>query len=92
MKSTINDLWYGNINASEQCAVNQLQMQKVLALMARHEAALCSGFTDQQKKVWEKYVDCAAEYYDLFSEAAFRSGFSLGVKLLAEAYMQRHTL
>ena len=53
-------------------------------LIAKHHETLFSSLKNDDLKVFEKYVDCFAEYASLIECQAFEIGFKLAVKLFTE--------
>ena len=85
MDSTIFDLWNGNIAPCEHCGVHDPVLNKLILLIERNRETLCGGLTEQQKEVFQKYMDCSEEYLLRMLELAFAEGFSLASKLTVEA-------
>lgn len=85
MKTTISDLWNGNIAPVERCGAHDPELNELLRLMERHRDSLNSGFTAAQKEIYQKYIDCAEEYLLRMLELSFCEGFTLGSKLTVEA-------
>lgn len=85
MKPTIEDLWNGNITSAEKCGVGDPEIGNLVILIERHKELLNKELGQQQKSIFEKYVDCTEEYMCLISKCAFSDGFSLASKLMTEA-------
>lgn len=85
VKRTIEDLWNGNIASAENCGVGDPEIENLVILIERHKELLNKELGQQQKSIFEKYVDCTEEYVCLISKCAFRDGFSLASRLMAEA-------
>ena len=81
--SILQELWYGNINPSEDRDVSD-EEKKLVELMARHQAYLTSKLKDKELNVLKKYVECVDEYTSLVECQAFEIGFKLAVRLLTE--------
>ena len=88
MKPTIEDLWYGHLAPGPNCGAGEMNIEKLNMLMERNGEILSKELTDQQKALFQKYVDCAEEYICLISSQAFTDGFSLACKLMAEALVE----
>ena len=82
MKSSIRELWNGNINPSEDSRSNTPQMKELLGYMSRHHEDLAKSFSDEQKEVFEKFHDCWVEYTSLAEAAIFEYAFKLGAKIM----------
>ena len=81
--SILQELWYGNINPSEDKEVSD-EEKKLIKLMARHQEYLTSILKDKELDVLKKYVECVDEYTSLVECQAFEIGFKLAVRLLNE--------
>ena len=84
MKSMIKELQYGNIIPQEDSRNNSKDMKELLGYMARHHEDLEKTFTDEQKKIFEKFHDCWSEYMSLGEAAIFEYAFKLGAKIAFE--------
>ena len=85
MKHTIEDLWYGNIATSENCGVNDPEIEKLVCLIERNKDKLNKVLCDPQKQLLEKLLSCSDEFTQLLSARAFCDGFCLASRLLTEA-------
>ena len=81
--SILQELWYGNINPSEDKEVSDDE-KELVELMARHQEYLTSTLKDKELDVLKKYVECVDEYTSLVECQAFEIGFKLAVRLLNE--------
>ena len=81
--SILEELWYGNINPSEDKEVSD-EEKKLVELMARHQECLTSKLKDKELDEYKKYVECVDEYTSLVECQAFEIGFKLAVRLLNE--------
>ena len=81
--SILQELWYGNINPSEDKEVSD-EEKELVELMARHQEYLISKLKDKELDVFKKYVECVDEYTSLVECQAFEIGFKLAVRLLTE--------
>lgn len=84
--SKIEELWYGNIDPHNDIISNTEEMRKLIELMVRHRKTLEEMISDEQKKVFEKYIDCRNEYESLYQAAIFTYAFKLGAKMAAEVF------
>lgn len=84
MKSTIEELWYGNIAPCENCGVKDAEIERLAKLMGEHEDKLRNELGDQQKVLFQQYVTWSGRYACDISACAFRDGFCLGAKLIVE--------
>jgi len=81
----LEDLWYGNINPHEAILQNDKQFKNLLSLMGKTRDKLSDTLTEQQKETLGKYDTAVNEMHSLAELSAFRYGFSLGVRLIAES-------
>ena len=81
----LEDLWYGNINPHETFLIQNRQFKHLLSLMGKNRDKLSDTLTDQQKATLANYDDAINEMHSLTEQAAFRYGFSLGVRLMTES-------
>ena len=83
--TTLEDLWYGNIDPHETYLNDDRRFKNLLTLMGRNRDKLSNTLTEQQKETLEKYDDAVNELHSLAELSAFRYGFSLGVRLVMES-------
>ncbi len=81
--SILQELWYGNINPSEDRDISD-EEKKLVELMARHQEYLTSKLKDKELDEFVKYIECVDEYTSLVEYQAFEIGFKLAVRLLNE--------
>ena len=85
--SILEELWYGNVNPGELNIKKHSPCKELLALMIRHQDDLLSRLNDEEKEIFEKYAEAASEMYSHTNREVFISGFTLGVKIMAEVFM-----
>jgi hypothetical protein len=85
MKSTITDLWYGNLSICETCSANDNESKEYLKAMVQTEEALCAELNAEHRALFQKYIRWSGDYACCISALAFQDGFSLACKLLCEA-------
>ena len=81
--SILQELWYGNINPSEDKEVSDDE-KELVELMARHQECLTSKLKNKELDEYKKYVECVDEYTSLVECQAFEIGFKLAARLLSE--------
>ncbi len=81
--SILQELWYGNINPSEDKEV-LYDEKELVELMARNQEYLTSKHKDNELDEFKKYVECIDEYTSLVECQAFGIGFKFAVRLLIE--------
>ncbi len=83
--TVLENLWYGNINPVEQGFFKTEPCKEYLKLYERHQAKLFETLNDEEKAVFEKLHDAWMNIQQLTECEAFVTGFSLAVRLMAEA-------
>ena len=81
--TTLQELWYGNIRPNEDKVITDEEM-KLVSLIAKHHETLSSSLKNENLVVFEKYVDCFAEYASLMECQAFEIGFKLATSILMD--------
>ena len=56
MKSTLEELWHGNICPETDSRTNTLEMKHLMEYMARHHNNLLNSMTDEQKDIFEQFI------------------------------------
>ena len=85
--SILEEIWFGNVHPGELNMKKHSPYKELLALMIRHQDNLLSRLNDKEKEIFEKYADAASEMYSHTNREVFISGFTLGVKIMAEVFM-----
>lgn len=81
--SILQELWYGNINPSEDKEISDGE-KKLVELMARHQEYMQSILKDKELYAFKKYVECVDECASMVECQAFEIGFKLAIRLLTE--------
>ena len=81
--SILEELWFGNMNPSEDKEVSD-EEKELVKLMARHQEYMQSKLKNKELDEYKKYVECVDEYTSLVECQAFEIGFKLAVRLLNE--------
>ena len=84
----IKELWYGNVSPFEQSTRGDKQLKELLSLMARNRDELGEGLTEKQKETLEKFEEALNEMHSIAERDAFSYGLRLGIRLMAEAFLQ----
>lgn len=82
--TTLEDLYYGNINPHERYIKQGTRIDKLVKLMCKNEEGLTVTLTEQQKEMFEKYKDCQNELSWLTEREAFSDGFILAARIMVE--------
>ena len=83
--TTLEDLWYGNIDPHESFLIQNRQFRHLLSFMGKNRDKLSNTLTEQQKESLAKYDDAVNELHSLAELSAFRYGFSLGIRMMTES-------
>ena len=83
--TVLEDLWYGNIDPHEAILSDDQRFKNLLARMGRTRDELSATLTEQQKETLAKYDDAVNEMHSLAEQSAFRYGFALAARLMAES-------
>lgn len=81
--STLQELWFGNVNPSEDKAITD-EEQRLVEFMAIHQEKLMSNLSNDDLDSFKKFIECSDEYSMLIEAQAFEIGFNLAVKILTE--------
>ena len=82
--TTLENLYYWNIQPNERLARNIDRLRHLEKLSSRNEEELLSTLTDKQKETFEKYKDCNNELLGVTEVNAFVEGFTLAMKIMVE--------
>ena len=83
--TTLEDLWYGNIDPHEAILQDDKRFKSLLSLMGKNRDKLTDTLTEQQSEMLAKYDDTVNELHSLAELSAFRYGFSLGIRMMTES-------
>ena len=84
MRTTLEDLYYGNISPHERYIKRGTRVDKLVKLICKNEEELNAGLTDKQKESFEKFKDCTNELSCITEGEAFSAGFILATRLMAD--------
>ena len=84
MSPIITQFWNG-ILQSASITDEKKQIKELEELMNRNAEKLKAKVNEETQEIFSRYCDCAEEYDTLRNEQAFCDGFSLGVRIIAEA-------
>ena len=85
MNILFEQLWNGNIAPYKDCGKGDPEVETLSELVERNKTALNHELSENQQRLLQKYMTCYSEYYYLMTVHAFRTGFSLAVRLLSES-------
>ncbi len=81
IRSTLEELWHGNISPETDSRTNTPEMKRLMEYMARHHDDLITTMTDEQKDIFERFDDCWSEYVSLAGKSIFVYVFRLGANI-----------
>ena len=87
----LEDFWYGNIDPREYDKSSCKEYKELFRLATKNEEKLQATFTDEQKELFSRYADCVMEYQSIAECLLFQHSFSLGVRMIAEAFEDSRT-
>ena len=83
--TTLENFYYGNI---EPCNTETLKRNpryiESLELVATLQQELSSAMNSEQNDLYEKYMTASNELASVITEDAFKTGFSLAMKIMME--------
>ena len=88
MSGAITKLWEGIIEPKRPSQIIETKLKHKLYLTEKQCEQLKKSLNEEQKEVFEKYCDYKEEYSLMLCEQSFGDGFSLGMRLAAEAFTQ----
>ena len=84
--TTLENLYYGNINP---CDSKTLKMNprytESLKLVEKLQQELISEMRSEQKELFEKHLTASNDLSSVMAEDAFKTGFSLAIKIMIES-------
>ncbi|MBR7147011.1 MAG: hypothetical protein IKD11_04745 [Oscillospiraceae bacterium] len=87
MSELLLALWNGTLAPVRHLSENDEELRHLEELIARHEKTMAQLLCEAQTPCLENYRLCMEEHSSLMAEQAFCSGFCLGLKLSAEAFL-----
>ena len=80
----LEEFWCGNIEPTEYDTTPSKEYKELLQLICRNEEKLQATFTDEQKDLFSRYVDCVREFQAMADCLLFQSSFRLGGRMMLE--------
>ncbi len=80
----LEEFWYGNIEPTEYDTPQTKEYKELLQLICCNEEKLQATFTDEQKDLFSRYVDCVREFQAMADCLLFQSSFRLGARMMVE--------
>ena len=85
MKTTLLDLWYGNLSPWNESAYRKEETAAAIHLIERQKEKLLSTISNEEKEIAAKIEQCQVELTCLEREDAFLRGFCLAIKIMTES-------
>ena len=85
--TTIESLYYGNINPSERSVRRGSEYDRLLGVLTQSEDTLAATLTPAQKAIFDRFVGSSSDLNSINEVTAFTLGFRLGLQLTAEALL-----
>lgn len=80
----LEEFWYGNIEPMDYDTSSCKEYKKLLELICKNEEKLQATFTDEQKELFSRYVDCVREFQIMADCLLFQHSFKLGARMMVE--------
>ncbi len=80
----LEEFWYGNIEPTEYDKPQTKEYRELLQLICRNEEKLQVTFTDEQKDLFSRYVNCVREFQAMADCLLFQNSFRLGARMMLE--------
>lgn len=80
----LEEMYYGKLECQEQNWCNK-EFVELSKLCDRNREKLLSTMTDEQKILFEKFLDCNDELHCISERESFVQGFKFATKLIIES-------
>ncbi len=80
----LEEFWYGNIEPTEYDTPQTKEYKELLQLICHNEEKLQTTFTDEQKDLFSRYVNCVREFQAMADCLLFQSSYRLGARMMLE--------
>lgn len=87
MKNIIMDLCRGNIESEIISELTTNKLKELEDLKEKNLNDLLKTLNDDEREILEKYIACVDESEFLGNEQLFTNGFSLGLRIASEAFI-----
>jgi len=84
MRTTLEDLYYGNITPNEQQMTPDSELEKAVARVTKYENQLMEQLEEIDQETLTKLIRSQHEINSITATENFILGFRLGVRLMAE--------
>lgn len=80
----LEEFWYGNIEPMEYGLFSNGEYKELLRLITKNEEKLQATFSNEQKELFSKYIDCVQEFQAISECLLFQNSFRLGARMMLE--------
>lgn len=80
----LEEMYYGKLECQERTRCNK-ELIVLSKLCDRNREKLLSTMTDEQKLLFEKFLDCNDELHCISERESFIQGFKFGAKIIFES-------
>ena len=84
MRSTLEDLYYGNISPGEQQMAPDSELKKAVDRVARYESQLTEQLDEDGQTILTKLIRSQHEIESISALENFILGFRLGARIMSE--------
>ncbi len=92
MQSILEEFAYGNISPEVQCFKHNSAFGDAMRAVARNEETLLSKLNEEEKIIFQKYIDAQGEVNQLTAVKNVVYGYKLGLLMTAEAFITSGSL
>lgn len=89
MKTTLGKLWLGELTPWSEAEEEYEDVLRYAEILEACFETLMEQLDEEGKMLLKKYEQTQNDYLFLAREDSFKKGFSLGVKLMAEAFFMK---
>lgn len=87
MTEMIERFWNGDFAPCRELGKKNEEICHLESLLAENKRRLEAEMNEEQKRRWERVLECFEEYLSLIGGEAFERGFAIGTRLTAEAFL-----
>lgn len=89
MSDFIEEFYYGNIEPQECTTILKPKVMKCLNELAQKEKHLFDTLNDEDKELFNDYVDTYIRFLSICNADSFISGFRLGARFTYDTFAER---
>lgn len=89
MLDAIEALWNGELSFNEHCGAHDPEANRLVGLIGKSRDGLWEGLSEEQRDLFQTYIDQSEDYTGRMMGLAFRDGFAIGVQLLVDSLCER---